>query len=716
MAKINLYKITADGKQGDLLQETTSDNNGHYSVTLNGYSGIVIVIASVVPEKTTMYDEATGQTISPTDGFTMRASFKVESGKTYNAQINPFTDLATAAAMAKNGGLTATNVEQANSDLTAALTFNPLTTITTFSAGKPTNSAAAILAAVSQMALSGELGCTTGNQAVKVACVTKALSTKGLADGGVKSALQAKINLVVDAAGLPALQITSASGIPVSTATPLEQTKAFMATLRSNAKAIDATDLSLQTELQMVADDMHGRTAPLASSSITALNVARLGVQFWNDVIKGGASFVPTRSFYEHLGGCSFYSDTNYTTLATSKTNAKYVACQAATQYIPATNTNGENKYCATVGEWCDTQWSYRVRLHPDATDVNKFTIYTQTRQAKRTAMTLSPLTYSEARTAYGANFPGNAATLATQHDSSGQITALNLSGELSPAFSITSNSASYFDGALSRWVYKPNAVATVLGDKHNVALYAAVTKVGTRDNLALSGSLELIKAGALETRLELAVGSYLQAQPDATGNYAAQNGSQEMLLKLKGGTAGSTLTGDLKISAFKLDASGTTYIPTLVAFNGSVQRNGIAFFEGSLVGEALNYASFNSALPRSNTNVQTLRVGLVGKVNIPNRPVLSVSLSATQNDKGSSATSTAALSGQYVQGLLTINVSGAASATANLITLESTSGIKLVIDKSQPMYPLTKSGQAMGQYSPLTNRLTYTDSSYEQF
>ena len=119
---------------------------------------------------------------------------------------------------------------------------------------------------------------------------------------------------------------------------------------------------------------------------------------------------------------------------------------------------------------------------------------------------------------------------------------------------------------------------------------------------------------------------------------------------------------------------------------------------------------------PHSLSNVQTLRVGLTGKVTIPNRPVLSLSLSATQNDKGSSANSTTALSGQYVQGLLTINVSGASSAAANLITLESTSGIKLVIDKSKTTYPLTKSGQTVGEYSTQSSRITYTDSSYEQF
>ena len=729
-AKISLYKITADGKQGDLLKETTSDSNGHYSVTLNGYSGVVLAIASVVPGTTTMFDEATGQTISPTAGFTLRASFPVESGTTYSAQINPFTDLATAIALAKSDHLTATNVTQANADLAAAFHFNPLTVTPTFGADKkPTNSAAAALAAVSQMALSGDLGCASaGDQAAKVACVTAVLSTKGLTDTGVKSSLQSKINLVVDDAGLPALPITDASGTPVSTATPLEQTKTFMGTLRSNAKALDAADLSLQTELQKVADDMQGRTAPLASSSITALNVARLGAQLWNDVIKGSASFVSGRSFYqgyEYLGGCSFYSDTTYNTLATSKADAKYVSCQAATQYIPATNTNGEQTWCSAVGEWCDTAWSYRVRLHPDATDANKFTLYTQTRQAKRTAKTVSgtytypngyATAYDETRTPYGAAFPGNAATFAIQKDGSGQITALNLAGELSPAFSITSNFTSYFDNGLSRWVYKPNTVATVLGDKHNVALSAALTKVGNLDKLALSGSVELIKAGALESRLELSTGSYLQAKQDATGSYSAHDGSQEMLLKLKGGTIGSTLTGDLKISAFTLDASGTSYIPTLVAFNGSVQRNGTAFFEGSLTGEALNYATFNSQRLRSLTNVQTLRVGLMGKVTIPNRPVLSLSLSATQNDKGSSANNTTALSGQYIQGLLTINVSGAGSAAANTITLESTSGVKLVIDKSKTSYPLTKSSQLMGQYSTQTNRITYTDSSYEQF
>ena len=732
-AKISLYKAGADGKQGDLLQETESDDNGAYSVTLSNYSGVVIAVASVVPGKTMMYDEAMGKAISPAADFILRASFSAESGKTSNAQINPFTEVATVAALAKSGGLTRDNVEQANSELTTALGFNPLTAEPTFDADKkPTNNAAGALAAVSHLALSNGLGCTASDQAAKIVCVTKVLSATGLGDAGTKTALQAALNLVNDNAGLPALSIGSGtSSAPIST--PLEQAKAFMSALRSNAKALDATDLSLQTELQKVADDVHGRAAPLVSSSIDALNVARLGAQLWNDVIRGNTPFESSFSFlkgsstfavpsslrlngFENVGSCGFYSDTDYRNLATSKADAKYVACGVTAQVIPATNTNGEYKTCSAVGESCSTMWSYRVRLHPDAADVHKFTIYTQTREAKITLKTVSPQTFGQALTFYGADFPGNAATFVTQQDSNGKITALNLSGELSPAFSITYNPSSSYDSVLKRWVYKPNATATVLGDKHNVALSAALTTAAGLDKLALSGSIELIKAGALESRYELASGSYLQARPDATGNYGTQNASQEMLLKLKGGTAASTLTGDLKMSAFKSDKSGTDYIPTLIAFNGSVQRNGLAFLEGELTAEALNHASFDNSKPHSASNVQTTRAGFTGKVTIANRPELNVKLSATHNDTGSSATQSTMLSGQYRQGLIVINVSGSSNASAKTVTLESPNGLKLVTDSSKAVYPLTKSGQAVGEYSTSSSRVTYADSSYEQF
>jgi hypothetical protein len=152
------------------------------------------------------------------------------------------------------------------------------------------------------------------------------------------------------------------------------------------------------------------------------------------------------------------------------------------------------------------------------------------------------------------------------------------------------------------------------------------------------------------------------------------------------------------------------------MSFSGSVQRNGVSFFEGAITGEALNHTVFNSSLPISGTNAQTMRVGFVGSVIIPNRPVLKVSLSVTQNDTGSFATNSSSMVGQYVQGYTTINIGGTGNVTSEVVTLESTTGLKLVIDQSKSVYPLTYGGVAVGEFSPSTNTMTYTDNSYEQF
>lgn len=334
----------------------------------------------------------------------------------------------------------------------------------------------------------------------------------------------------------------------------------------------------------------------------------------------------------------------------------------------------------------------------------------------------MTPISFDETRTHYGAAFPGNAATLMTLRDSGGEISGVTLAGELSPAYSVQSNYSSYFDATLQRWVYKPNAVATVFGEKHNVALSGALTHpMAGIDRFGISGSMDLIKNGSLETRLELADGSYAQASSASisaaqNGGSTVADGSHEMLLKIKGGTAASTFAGEMKVSAFKRDASNTNYMPTLVSFAGGIQRNGVSFFDGTMTAENLNYTSFNTLQPMSSTNFQTSRVGFVGNINIPTRTVLQVNLLTNQKSTGNRLTDSSDASGQYVQGALTVNLSASSDAAADVVTLESTSGVKLVIDKSIANFPITVGGQTMGIYSPATRQLTYTDNTYEQF
>ena len=631
-AKVSLYKPTAEGKQGDLLGNTTTNGNGNYSVAVNGYNGVMIMEASVVPG-TTMYDEATQQAIVPAADFVMRASFLAEAGKTYTAQINPFTDLSTSMALAKAGGLNATNVAQANKDLAESLPFNPLTFKPEFDAitKAPKNAAAAIVAAVSFMANSGELGCTTaGDQAAKVSCVVKALSKSGLADAGVKASLQKFTKKVAADAGLPEIIIGSPSGTAPSAASPVEQAKAFIATLRGTAKAL--SELTLQADLQAVAKDITGGTVRVAKESIDALNVARLGIQFRNDFIENPSSYSSATR-----GSCTLYTSAEYTTEATSATGANYVEC-----FAPL---------------------NAKVRLQATAGNSNEFTMST------------------------GSILPA-VATLTTTRNGTGPVTAATLVGELS---------------------------STAVNSKYNVNLSAALSKVDDLDKLAVSGSIDLVNSATKVSieRIELAAGSYLQAK---LVDNSAQDESEEMLLKLKASTADSAVSGDVKLSAFKRDASGTSYIPTMVSFAGSVQRKGVSFFEGMLTGEALNHAIFKSNMPINTGNAQQMRVGFAGKVVIPGQPDLNVKLSMVNNDTGSRATDTASLGGQYRQGATVINLIGNTSMTNNILVLSNSEGVALVIDKSKATYPLTKNGELLGNYSASTSRIDYTDSSYEQY
>lgn len=744
-AKISVYKTTAAGTQGDLLTETTSDGNGHYFATVTGYTGMVLLVASVVPGKTKMFDEATGVDIDPTSDFSMRTAVAAESGKSYSAQINPFTELAAVAALAKAGGLSASNVVQSNKDLSETLGFDPNSAAPDFDAltKAPRNALAAALTALSKMAKADDIpACVSAvGQAEKVKCVTNELASKGLADVGIKSALQAKLDVETDAAGLPVVAVTQPSGTPVTAASTLAQTKAFFAALRSNVKALDATDMSLQTELQAVTNDMQNRTTPVVTSSLDALEVAMRGAQLWKDILKNpNAAFVSNVTFYRYetqtwattvptgsgpsvggttivpvpIGGCSFNSDTDYNILATSRADANYIACGTRGQNVSATNANGEQTNCQNVGEWCYSVWTTRVRLHPDAATPGKFTVYTQTRKAKMVlAAGNTTVEDKAARVQYGAAFPGNASVLTAAWDSTAQPTTVTLAGELSPGFQSNNNWMSYWDSASNRWIYKP-ATTSVLGDKHNVNLSASITKVGALDMLALSGSIDLIKSGVLETAIYLGAGSYMQA---TSGNSSAQDGSQEMLLKLKINTEGSAILGDLKLSAFKADKSGMDYIPTAMDFTGSIQRNGTNFFEGSVKALATNHAAFNMMLPPSSTNPRNMKVDLTGKIVIAQRPTLNLSLSVTDTDTGW-LTSSTAFTGQYRQGLQTINLTGSSDRSRNQITMTNTDGVKMIVNSLNSVYPLTfgAADDVMGNFNSQTNRITYTDNTYEQF
>lgn len=716
-AKISLYKTSASGAQGDLLTETTSDDNGHYEAKVIGYSGIVLVVVSVVPGQTKMYDEATGVQVEPASDFSMRAAIAAEAGKSYNAQVNPFTELATVQALARSGGLSANNVAQSHKDLKETLGFDP-TEAPQFDASTktPKNSLGAALKALSEMARAGESGCASGSQASRVKCVTDDLAKKGLTNASMKSALQARLDVELDKAALPSVKLSEPSGTPVTPESSLAKVKAFFAALRSNAKALEAADMSLKTELEAVANDMQNRTAPMVSKNIDALDLAAKGAQYWRDVMVTGSATYASRTavyswafvpggvaipdFGPPLGYCTFFEDDQFSIEALTKSDAKYFGCATAPEYVPTLDVNGFAQSCLNVGEQCSSAWTIRIRLFPDAANAGKFQVYTQTRKAKivRTASGTAEDPDKATRVHFGAAFPGNASTLTGQWDGAGKLAGVTLVGELSPGFEV------------DYWTRN----VTVIGDKHNVNLSAVMSTVGALDKLAFSGSIDVIKAGALETAISIEAGSYLQA---SNGNYQAHDGQQEMLLKLKASTAGSAVTGDIKLSGMKADKSNTRYLPTTLAFAGSVQRGGRRFFEGSMTADVLDFANYSVNLPNGAANPSKLRIGLTGKVSIPNRPTLNVGLSTTIRDEGGSNFTTAT-TGQYSQGSLSINLTANSALAGDTLTMTSSEGVKMVVKSGDKTYPLTfgAGNDSVGSFDPKTNRITYTDNSYEQF
>jgi hypothetical protein len=529
------------------------------------------------------------------------------------------------------------------------------------------------------------------------------------------------------------LNVGVGSPVATSPALALDSAKAFMNTMRSNIKALSATDISLQTELQATSDELKNKLAPIATSNINALRVVHDAIIFWNDVVKNPSTpFTATLPLYTSgynyagappSGTCTLYLDPNYTTVAFAKDEAKYISCEIGDAYndiIPATDSNGYIKDCNLPGDWCYTQWSTRIRINPDALNLDKFNVFTQTRESVFTLPATTGMPYDETRTNYGAAFPGNVAVLLITRDASGSIIGVNMQGELSPAYTITNNWYSFYDPILNTWYGKPNTKVTIYGDKHNIAINENLSHpVPGVDKYSFYGSTELIKNGLSESYLNLLDGSYFQSSSNSialfqNSNLPIQDGSHEMLLKLNGGTSMIQYSGDLKLASFSPDVSLTQYKPRTLQFLGAVSRYGVPFLNGSISIESQNYEHFNETLPPSNINYFNTHSSIMGSISIPTRLPLNFSLVSNQLNSGYGFLSTMDSSGQFTQGSLIVNLSSYDKLNVKVTTLQSTDGVQLNIDKSQLYYTITYNGALQGVYNTITGEISYVDGTYE--
>lgn len=124
MASIRVHAVNTNGSIGSLLGSTTTDEQGNYSVTISSHTGPVVISAS----GGTYIDEATGQTSTIPAEAPLRAAVVLAGAGSSQVAVTAMTELAVRLAAAAVGGFSATNIAEANDNVSRQFGFNVVTT------------------------------------------------------------------------------------------------------------------------------------------------------------------------------------------------------------------------------------------------------------------------------------------------------------------------------------------------------------------------------------------------------------------------------------------------------------------------------------------------------------------------------------------------------------------------------------------------------------
>jgi hypothetical protein len=302
----------------------------------------------------------------------------------------------------------------------------------------------------------------------------------------------------------------------------------------------------------------------------------------------------------------------------------------------------------------------------------------------------------------------GTATVVVGPKNDRGDVTALQVSGTIAPSL-----------------VYRGRGLSTAIVDDarhHKVDIDMSLNTANGRETLVFNkdSSIQLFRGGptaGFHSSIGIGQGSTIDVPADPN----VKDGSEKMDIRLGYVVGNSALRGQLVISDTKMDKLGYAYLPTKMSFGGRVERraNGgspwVDFLRGSINLELLNHIDRDASLAVSETNPLKIKATTNVVVTIPNRPVLNVNnLVVTVEDKGVSQVGT--LAGQYRQGSVVIDLNAESKASSDVLTMTSSEGIQLVYDRSKSVHPLTKNGVSVGVYDEVSKKLTYSDSTFEQF
>lgn len=696
------------------LASTTSatartGTDGGYSANVGAATGSFMVAVDAV-EGTTMGDEATGEELPMPTSLTLRSlvEFDATAGKDIKAHVSPFTEMIVKTAENATGGLTKANLDRSKEGMTALLGFDPTKT-------KPvaSNSDAAAdateeekiqslsLASLSLLGKQGAFGCV-GLPAEKIVCVVKSFTGSASFNGtgmqisaeaaaafrkALAEVVQDKVINKTNKNSSEGLPVFGQDEVPTPVATspvdanqvdePVNAAKRLFADLRSNFNALALAEG--KNALTQQADAMQGEfktaVSALDMDTVELMRISTGGLAY----LKNRQSNTPATIYFSKPAdghpnaqlGLSSNPGQVGGTVGFCKVATEEVSCELDSDPLAGTRTNTSVKVA-----------NKKITFTPAAEGSYTYTASSSVKTYSNNApQTTIPVGNSTVGTV---NFAMNERNLAS----------LSIAGDL-PA--------------------RVGDMGTAITDRAQINLTVKQEfEAEGNQKYNLAGEVTSIKDDAAIGKVVLKTGTYFrvgkQDVRDPATTLAAEM-LKEVNLAFSGEQASSKIDGVLILKNFSFDKNGQRFMPTLASFEGAFTTASVEFAKGTIGLDLTNYASYDSSKPESANNFLKRTAFFEGTVAIPQRPVLSVSLSASTE-----AYQYSTFNASYIgsAGSLALNLSGGGSHGQQRLSMGSSTGVSGVFLGDDESADLFVNDSVIAKLNRKTGMISYRDGSFE--
>ena len=757
-ALVTAYKVNADGSRGAAITSKETDATGGYTLDLGTYTGPVVLEVTVVAGKTTTADEATGQSQSLPADFKLRSSLVVTAPATGNTQIQsasitPYTELATKIAE-DSGGLSKTNIANATKVVFDLIGVDPVATkpidflsaapssatpeqkryallnaaVSTLAATAPTTTDPATLACFASAGTDAgkKIKCAT-DQIAKSVTVDKSGSTPtaavnknfvGLGDALVAASSDSKnktgTTVTADDSSSKRLKDleTEVKNSSTGTAPPVKldvpaqdqadvtTAKLFFSRLRANVASLQSAPLDTG-----VADGIRAFEASLNSEALAVtgqtgqlIRLADTAFTLWSDFKRGATTNPQSLPIAGLNGNCTVYSGDFPTQLGP-------VASQVGSDGLPGAAYPNTSVLPTSAA---DARWvicSVNSGVTP--------TLKTSATQYRRS------IAFNMSASGYPGNVPYLAATRARFIDSSNTLVQRNLTPTLSGSVGYTTTSAGQINSLQLVGDLPPGVGSggTLAAARFAVNAAGSVSQLssGAVKVALTAGSFSVIPVGAsapsltLDLSADAATAVVVPNVDPATAPSPAQLADGQITVAAKVSSAKGVLKGKLVADQFAVDALGDLQ-PNRLSFTGSLAAAGKA----GAVAELLVGTLEGKRSLASGAAAYTKTVSFNGTLSLPSRPVVTLSLSVTDNPAAGTAVASTTLTGRYVQDAITLNITGTESAGKQAVTFTDSSAVSVSVLSSTDTAAVTVSGRAAASIDRQRQRIIYADGSFE--